>query len=213
MTQFYIMDSRELGWVCLTICTLDGKLLASTLVLRNIISGLLLTKPVSWGVIVVNWLTIGSAEAESNLTTLMSQRTLLNQPGTKPDPVSRFDIGLIAHNEPAEHEESRRIEMRTRQASATTAEVPVFFRAASLKDEGGLLGNDGARESWNLETGIVGGRLDGGRHWGDLEEERRTEGFGVPRLKEPERTWGESSKGWAEGSKMWITVNDRVVRG
>lgn len=25
MTQFYIMDSRELGWVCLTICTLDGK--------------------------------------------------------------------------------------------------------------------------------------------------------------------------------------------
>lgn len=25
MTQFYIMNSRELGWVCLTICTLDGK--------------------------------------------------------------------------------------------------------------------------------------------------------------------------------------------
>jgi hypothetical protein len=24
MTQFYIMNSRELGWVCLTICTLDG---------------------------------------------------------------------------------------------------------------------------------------------------------------------------------------------
>lgn len=27
MTQFYIMDSRELGWLCLTICTLDGKLI------------------------------------------------------------------------------------------------------------------------------------------------------------------------------------------
>lgn len=24
MTQFYIMNSRELGWVCLTICTFDG---------------------------------------------------------------------------------------------------------------------------------------------------------------------------------------------
>ncbi|KAF3050364.1 hypothetical protein E8E11_009084 [Didymella keratinophila] len=190
MTQFYIMNSRELGWVCLTICTLD----------------------VSSGVIVVNWLTIGSAEAESNLTALMSQRTLLNQPSTKPDPVSRFDIGLVAHNEPAEHEESRRIEMRTRQASATTAEVPVFHKTSSLKDGGGLLENDGVRESWNLETGLVGGRLDRGRHWGIMEEERRTEDFEVPRLKEPERTWGESSKGWAEGSKMWITVNDRVVR-
>ena len=26
MAQFYVMDSRELGWVCLTICTLDSKL-------------------------------------------------------------------------------------------------------------------------------------------------------------------------------------------
>ena len=26
MAQFYAMDSRELGWVCLTICTLDGTL-------------------------------------------------------------------------------------------------------------------------------------------------------------------------------------------
>lgn len=25
MAQFYIMKSRELGWVCLTICTLDGE--------------------------------------------------------------------------------------------------------------------------------------------------------------------------------------------
>lgn len=25
MAQFYIMNSRELGWVCLTICTFDGK--------------------------------------------------------------------------------------------------------------------------------------------------------------------------------------------
>ncbi|KAF2788086.1 hypothetical protein K505DRAFT_286769 [Melanomma pulvis-pyrius CBS 109.77] len=54
MAQFYIMQGRELGWICLTICTLD----------------------VSWGIIVINWLTIGSAEAESNLTTLMSQRTI-----------------------------------------------------------------------------------------------------------------------------------------
>jgi hypothetical protein len=29
MTQFYIMNSRELGWVCLTICTLDGNLVQS----------------------------------------------------------------------------------------------------------------------------------------------------------------------------------------
>ena len=27
MAQFYIMNSRELGWVCLTICTLDGMFL------------------------------------------------------------------------------------------------------------------------------------------------------------------------------------------
>lgn len=139
---------------------------------------------VSWGVIVVNWLTIGSAEAESNLTTLMSQRTL-RADAPKFDPTSRFDIGLIAHNE----EPSQEMKMRTRQASATTAEVPIFYKAASLKDEGGLLRKqDGVRESWNLETGRV------------------------PRLKEPERTWGESSRGWAERSKMWITVNDRVVR-
>jgi len=26
MAQFYIMDGRELGWICLTICTLDSKL-------------------------------------------------------------------------------------------------------------------------------------------------------------------------------------------
>ena len=27
MAQFYVMNSRELGWVCLTICTLDGTLI------------------------------------------------------------------------------------------------------------------------------------------------------------------------------------------
>lgn len=27
MAQFYIMKGRELGWICLTICTLDGELL------------------------------------------------------------------------------------------------------------------------------------------------------------------------------------------
>jgi hypothetical protein len=31
MAQFYIMNSRELGWVCLTICTLDGTLSTSKL--------------------------------------------------------------------------------------------------------------------------------------------------------------------------------------
>jgi hypothetical protein len=172
---------------------------------------------VSWGVIVVNWLTIGSAEAESNLTTLMSQRTLLdnnNKPGTKPDPMSRFDIGLGGINEPVELAESSKIEMRTRQASATTAEVPVFYKAASLKDEGRLLNSDGVRESWHLETGHVDGPLNSGQA---LEEERGSDDFGAPRLaprlKEPDRIWGESSEGWAEGSKMWITANDRAMRG
>ncbi|KAF2192868.1 hypothetical protein K469DRAFT_503626, partial [Zopfia rhizophila CBS 207.26] len=46
MAQFYVMEGRELGWICLTICTLD----------------------VTWGVIVINWLTIKSAKAEQNLT-------------------------------------------------------------------------------------------------------------------------------------------------
>lgn len=30
MAQFYVMNSRELGWVCLTICTLDGPSISST---------------------------------------------------------------------------------------------------------------------------------------------------------------------------------------
>ncbi|KAF2713707.1 hypothetical protein K504DRAFT_424565 [Pleomassaria siparia CBS 279.74] len=54
MAQFYIMKGRELGWICLTICTLD----------------------ISWGVLVINWLTVGSAEVEANLTSLMSQLTV-----------------------------------------------------------------------------------------------------------------------------------------
>ena len=62
-------------------------------------------------------------------------------------------------------------EMRTRQASATTAEVPVFFKAVSLKDEGGLLRNDGCRESWIEEVEA------------SLHELR------TPRLKESERVW------------------------
>ena len=28
MVQFYIMNGRELGWICLTVCTLDGKSLS-----------------------------------------------------------------------------------------------------------------------------------------------------------------------------------------
>ncbi|KAF2626168.1 hypothetical protein BU25DRAFT_344289, partial [Macroventuria anomochaeta] len=172
MTQFYIMNSRELGWVCLTICTLD----------------------ISWGIIIVNWLTIGSAEAENNLTTLMSQRTLRNdQPGSnsKSNPHSRFDIGLITHNE----EPSQEIQIHARQLSATTAEVPVFYKAASLKDEGVLLRQDGVRESWIKET------------------DTNVEISKAPQLRDPERTWGKSSMGWAEGGKTSITVNDRVVRG
>ncbi|KAF9700565.1 hypothetical protein EKO04_001637 [Ascochyta lentis] len=170
MTQFYIMNSRELGWVCLTICTFD----------------------VSWGVIIVNWLTIGSAEAENNLTTIMSQRTMRpDQNSSNPDAHSRFDAGLTTHTD-----EPHTQEMRTRQASATTAEVPVFYKVASLKDEGGLLREDGVSESWIKDVQIV--PHDAGA---------------VPRLREPASTWGESSRGWAEGSKSWVMVNDRVVRG
>ncbi|KAH6633121.1 hypothetical protein C7974DRAFT_412144 [Boeremia exigua] len=166
MAQFYVMNSRELGWVCLTICTLD----------------------VSWGVVIVNWLTIGSAEAEQNLTTLQSQRN--GQPGAKAD---HIDTSLVTRDdEPSQQQE---METRTRQASATTAEVPVFYKAASLKDEGGLLRHDGVRESWIQEVEI------------DVESAH------APQLAEPGENWGESSRGWAEGSKMWITVNDKVVRG
>lgn len=32
---------------------------------------------VSWGVLIVNWLTVGSAKAEKNLTTLISQQTIV----------------------------------------------------------------------------------------------------------------------------------------
>lgn len=153
----------------------------------------MLTKVVSWGVMVVNWLTIGSAEAENNLTTLMSQRTLHNdQPGAKPGPHDRFDIGLTTHNEEPSQQE---MQTRTRQASATTAEVPVYYKAASLKDEGGLLKSDGVRESWIKET------------------ELRNDSEEIPQLTHPERTWGEPSSGWVEGNKSWVTVNDRVVRG
>ncbi|PVI04404.1 hypothetical protein DM02DRAFT_503467, partial [Periconia macrospinosa] len=52
MIQFYLMRGRELGWICLTLCTLD----------------------ITWCCIIVNWLTIGSAQAEKDLTTLMTQR-------------------------------------------------------------------------------------------------------------------------------------------
>lgn len=169
----------------------------------------MLTKPVSWGVIVVNWLTIGSAEAESNLSTLVSQRTILNKPGSRSDPLGHLDSGLVARNKPSELKESQEVAMRTRQASATTTEVPMFYEAASLKDEGGLLRSDGVRESWNLETGHVGGHLNRGQ---DCEEASGVEDLGFPRLKKLERTWGESSKSWAEGSKVWITVNDRIVK-
>ncbi|KAF1961728.1 hypothetical protein CC80DRAFT_574320 [Byssothecium circinans] len=80
MAQFYIMKGRELGWICLTICTLD----------------------VSWGVLIINWLTMGSAQAEKYLTTLMSQQTLYAREGPAlliPSPsaggsVQEFAVGL-----------------------------------------------------------------------------------------------------------------------
>lgn len=147
----------------------------------------------SWGVVIVNWLTIGSAEAETNLTTLMSQRTIRNdQSGAKPDLSSCFDAGLqTQYDQPTQQE----MQIRTRQASATTAEVPVFYKAVSLKDEGGLLKSDGVRESWIKETACD------------------REAIEVPQLGAPERTWGESSQGWADESKNWASVHDRVVGG
>jgi hypothetical protein len=152
-------------------------------------------KTVSWGVIVVNWLTIGSAEAENNLTSLISQRTIRgpnsnNRP--KSNNLAHFDIGLSTH---APEDESNAQEMRTRQASATTADVPVFYKTASLKDEGGLLRQDGVRESWIKEC---------------------DEAYdAVSELREPEKSWeGSAGKAWdaAGERKSWVTINDRVVR-
>jgi len=71
-----------------------------------------LTNTVSWCVVIVNWLTIGSAEAERNLTTLMTQRSKARRS------VPPEDIGLN---------------------STVVSEAPVFFKPMSLKDEGGLL--------------------------------------------------------------------------
>ncbi|OAG09804.1 uncharacterized protein CC84DRAFT_453686 [Paraphaeosphaeria sporulosa] len=62
MVTFYVMRGRELGWICLTICTLD----------------------VSWGVLIINWLTIGSAQADRALTTLMSQQ-IVSEPDNERD--------------------------------------------------------------------------------------------------------------------------------
>jgi hypothetical protein len=61
MTQLYVMNGKELGWICLTICTLDSMWLPTALILA------LTSITVSWGVIVTNWLTMGSAEAEDDL--------------------------------------------------------------------------------------------------------------------------------------------------
>ena len=35
MIQFYMMHGRELGWICLTVCTLDGKLFTPFLNAQN----------------------------------------------------------------------------------------------------------------------------------------------------------------------------------
>ena len=107
MAQFYIMDGRELGWICLTICTLDSKLR-----LKHHVWYRQLTTTVSWCVVIVNWLTIGSAEAERNLTTLMTQRSKARRS------VPPEDNGLN---------------------STVVSEAPIHFKTVSLKDEGGLL--------------------------------------------------------------------------
>ncbi|KAH7119691.1 hypothetical protein B0J11DRAFT_439888 [Dendryphion nanum] len=65
MAQFYLMKGRELGWICLTVCTLD----------------------ITWGVIVVHWLTIGSAKAEENLT--RSVKTLREMDANSADPLTK----------------------------------------------------------------------------------------------------------------------------
>ena len=70
-----------------------------------------MTRLVSWGVIIVNWLTIGSAEAENNLTTLMTQRNDHSNPKSG-------HLNTTTYNKDPNEQE---LQMRTRQASATTA--------------------------------------------------------------------------------------------
>ncbi|KAF2125334.1 hypothetical protein P153DRAFT_389497 [Dothidotthia symphoricarpi CBS 119687] len=117
MAQFYIMKGREQAWICMTLCVLD----------------------ISWGIMVINWLTIGSIEAEKQLTTLMTQRSVAQRGGT-PD-----------------NDDS---ELQTRYESDThdlgiAVEVPVHFKQASLRDEGGLLGDGNAtRDGIQRRTSI-----------------------------------------------------------
>ncbi|PVH90042.1 hypothetical protein DM02DRAFT_665634 [Periconia macrospinosa] len=53
---------------------------------KILVSSMLTIEPVTWCCVIVNWLTIGSAEAEKDLTTLMTQRTPLC-PRSGPDPI------------------------------------------------------------------------------------------------------------------------------
>ncbi|KAF2729717.1 hypothetical protein EJ04DRAFT_446679 [Polyplosphaeria fusca] len=85
MAQFYVMKGRELGWICLTVCTLD----------------------VSWGVIVINWLTTGSAEAEENLTKsvkaeLDSAARTYSMSSTRPRALPRMEQPRRAWHAPTE---------------------------------------------------------------------------------------------------------------
>ncbi|KAF2634810.1 hypothetical protein P280DRAFT_523787 [Massarina eburnea CBS 473.64] len=96
MAQFYIMKGRELGWICLTICTLD----------------------VSWGVLIINWLTMGSAQAEKNLTSLMSNQTLREEPAPL---IQTVTVGMTMEG--------------------STTELP---RPAVLRDAGKLISVDSA---------------------------------------------------------------------
>ena len=101
---------------------------------------------VSWGIIIVNWLTIGSAKAESNLTTLMSQRTLCNS-NTEVAPFLRLQgkrkPGLL----------STEIEMHSGRFPLHKADGEMLCKAISFKDEGGLLKNDSVSKAWDVEMG------------------------------------------------------------
>lgn len=154
MAQFYAMDSRELGWVCLTLCTFDSKSKSRVFLEMQ---GTDSRVAVSWGVIIVNWLTIGSAKAESNLTTLMSQRTLCNNSKNDVAPFLRLQgkrkPGLL----------STGMEMQSGNFTPPKAQGEMLCEVISFKDEGGLLKNDRVSKVWDAEREV--GIEEPGKAW------------------------------------------------
>lgn len=64
------LRGRELGGLCLTICTFDGKFLLSTVLLRR--QRVILTNAtVTWAVCVIHWLTIRSTEIDERALALL----------------------------------------------------------------------------------------------------------------------------------------------